>query len=49
MTSGVSTAQTSTNTDVLFMEVAGMSNLAEIATSRLALRKSGNAAVRAYA
>lgn len=49
MTSGVSTAQTSTSTDVLFMEVAGMSNLAEIATSHLALRKSGNAAVRAYA
>ncbi|UBV42994.1 DUF4142 domain-containing protein [Deinococcus taeanensis] len=45
----VSTAQVTNNSDVLFMEVATMSNLAEIATSRLALQKSSNAAVRAYA
>ncbi|CAM3936888.1 DUF4142 domain-containing protein [Deinococcus frigens] len=49
MTPGISTAQTSNDTDVLFMETATMSNLAEIATSRLALQKSGNTAVRAFA
>ncbi len=45
----VSTAQVSNDTDVLFMEVASMSNLTEITTSRLALQRSSNAAVRAYA
>ena len=49
MTSGVTTAQTTNNTDVLFMEVGTMSNLTEILTSQLALQKSQNAAVRAYA
>lgn len=49
MAPSMTTAQTSNDTDVLFMEAATMSNLAEIATSRLALQKSGNAAVRAYA
>lgn len=48
-TSGQSTAQVSNDTDVLFMEVATMSNLTEINTSRLALQKSTNARVRAYA
>lgn len=45
----VSTAQVSNDTDVLFMEVATMSNLTEIQTSRLALQKSSNAQVRAFA
>ncbi|WP_234009069.1 DUF4142 domain-containing protein [Deinococcus sp. NW-56] len=45
----VSTAQVSNDTDVLFMEVMTMSNLTEIQTSRLALQKSSNAEVRAYA
>lgn len=45
----VSTAQVSNDTDVLFMEVATMSNLAEIQTSRLALQKSSNAQVRTFA
>ncbi|MGS0626214.1 DUF4142 domain-containing protein, partial [Ralstonia sp. VS2407] len=45
----VSTAQVSNDTDVLFMEVATMSNLTEIQTSQLALQKSSDAAVRAYA
>lgn len=49
MMPGMSTAQTSNDTDVLFMETATMSNLAEIATSRLALQKSGDAKVRAFA
>ncbi|PNY81415.1 DUF4142 domain-containing protein [Deinococcus koreensis] len=49
MAPGLSTAQTTNNADVLFMEVATMSNLAEIATSRQALARSSNAAVRAYA
>ncbi|EYB67575.1 hypothetical protein DEIPH_ctg035orf0016 [Deinococcus phoenicis] len=45
----VSTAQVSNDTDVLFMEVMTMSNLAEIQTSRLALNRSSSAAVRAFA
>ncbi|ANE42898.1 DUF4142 domain-containing protein [Deinococcus puniceus] len=45
----VSTAQVSNDTDVLFMEVMTMSNLTEIQTSRLALQKSSNAEVRAFA
>jgi putative membrane protein len=45
----VSTAQVSNDTDVLYMEVATMSNLTEITTSQLALRKSSDAKVRAYA
>ncbi|MBZ9712092.1 DUF4142 domain-containing protein [Deinococcus multiflagellatus] len=45
----VSTAQVSNNTNVLFMEVAAMSNLTEIMTSQLALQKSSNAQVRAFA
>ncbi|GAA5514108.1 hypothetical protein Dcar01_02860 [Deinococcus carri] len=45
----VSTAQVSNNTDVLFMEVMTMSNLTEIQTSQLALQKSSNAQVRAFA
>ncbi|MFC4638894.1 DUF4142 domain-containing protein [Deinococcus hohokamensis] len=49
MTAGMSTAQMTNDSDVLFMEVATMSNLAEISTSRLALQRSSNAAVRAYA
>jgi putative membrane protein len=49
MTAGMSTAQTTSNTDVLFMETATMSNLAEITTSRQALQKSGNTAVRDFA
>lgn len=48
-TSGVTTADTSNNTDILAMEVSTMSNLTEILTSQLALQKSQNAAVRAYA
>ncbi|GGK38356.1 hypothetical protein GCM10008955_35330 [Deinococcus malanensis] len=49
MTAGMSTAQMTNNSDVLFMESATISNLSEIATSRLALQRSTNAAVRAYA
>jgi len=45
----VSTAQVSNDSDVLFMEIMTMSNLTEILTSRLALQKSSNAAVRAFA
>ncbi|WP_102126997.1 DUF4142 domain-containing protein [Deinococcus planocerae] len=45
----VTTAQVSNDTDVLFMEVASMSNLTEITTSQLALQKSTNQNVRAYA
>ena len=45
----VSTAQVTNNTNVLFMEVATMSNLAEIKTSQLALQKSTNPQVRAFA
>ncbi|WP_027481154.1 DUF4142 domain-containing protein [Deinococcus pimensis] len=48
-TSGVTTAQTTNNADILAMEVSTMSNLTEILTSQLALQKSQNAAVRAYA
>ncbi|WP_161882618.1 DUF4142 domain-containing protein [Deinococcus alpinitundrae] len=49
MPPSVSTAQTTNNPDVLFMDVATMSNLAEIATSKLALQKSSDASVRAFA
>lgn len=49
MPTGMSTAQTSNDTDVLFMEVATMSNLTEIKTSQLALQKSSNTAVRDFA
>ena len=49
MTRGMLTAQMSNDTDVLFMETATMSNLAEIATSRLALQKSADPAIRAFA
>ncbi|GGO33972.1 DUF4142 domain-containing protein [Deinococcus humi] len=49
MTPAVSTAQLSNDTDVLFMETATMSNLTEIATSRLALQKSSDPNVRAFA
>ncbi|ACO45154.1 DUF4142 domain-containing protein [Deinococcus deserti] len=49
MTAGMSTAQMSNNSDVLFMESATISNLTEIATSRLALQRSTNPAVRAFA
>ena len=49
MPGGMSTAQSTNDPDVLFMEVATISNLAEIATSKLALQKSNNAAVRAFA
>jgi putative membrane protein len=49
MAPGMSTAQTTNNTDVLFMETATISNLTEIQTSQLALQKSSNTAVRAYA
>ncbi len=45
----MSTAQMSNDTDVLFMEVMTMSNLTEIQTSRLALQKTSNARVRAFA
>ncbi|MFC5846793.1 DUF4142 domain-containing protein [Deinococcus petrolearius] len=45
----VSTAQVTNNSNVLFMEVATMSNLAEIKTSQLALQKSTNPQVRAFA
>lgn len=45
----VSTAQVSNDSDVLFMEVMTMSNLTEITTSQLALKKSSNAEVRAFA
>ncbi|THF69049.1 DUF4142 domain-containing protein [Deinococcus sp. Arct2-2] len=46
---GMSTAQTSNDTDVLFMEVMSMSNLTEIQTSELALKKSSSASIKAYA
>ena len=45
----VSTAQVSNDSDVLFMEVMTMSNLTEIMTSQLALKKSSNAEVRSFA
>lgn len=45
----VSTAQVTNNTNVLFMEVATMSNLTEVKTSQLALQKSTNPQVRAFA
>lgn len=45
----VSTAQVTNNTNVLFMEVATMSNLTEIRTSQLALQKSTNPQIRAFA
>lgn len=49
MTSGMSTAQMANDSDVLFMESASISNLTEIATSRLALQRGSNAAVHAFA
>ncbi|AWN24048.1 hypothetical protein DKM44_13045 [Deinococcus irradiatisoli] len=45
----MSTAQMSNDSDVLFMEVMTISNLAEIQTSQLALKKSSNADVKAFA
>ncbi|MDB5043972.1 MAG: hypothetical protein JWQ08_22 [Deinococcus sp.] len=45
----MSTAQTSNDTDVLFMEVMTMSNLTEIQTSELALKKTSSPSVKAYA
>lgn len=45
----VSTAMTSNDSDVLMMEVLAVSNLTEIRTSQLALQRSGNAQIRAFA
>lgn len=45
----VTTAQVSNDSDVLAMEVMSMSNLTEITTSQLALQKSSNPAIRAFA
>lgn len=45
----VSTAQLSNDSNVLFMEVMSMSNLAEIQTSDLALKRSQNPEVRTFA
>ncbi|GMA15975.1 DUF4142 domain-containing protein [Deinococcus metallilatus] len=45
----VSTAQVTNDSDVLFMEVMTMVNLEEIQTGQLALKKSSNAEVRAFA
>lgn len=45
----VTTAQVSNDSDVLAMEVMSMSNLTEITTSQLALQKSSNQAIRAFA
>lgn len=45
----VTTAQVSNDSTVLFMESISMSNLTEIKTSQLALQKSSNPQIRAFA